>query len=606
MNMGYSILRALPLAALSFAIAGCPDENSNRPTGNTLGETDSATASVGDTENDTFDSESDSDADSDTSSDICLAHNCESDLECGGCSNGENTCYLPDKRCVACNPDTGDGCEAGEECTEFGQCVPEGLTCDTDDEGVPTIECNDDPDCAACDPDHQVCSAGRCVQCRGDATDACQSTEICVANECVAKCPTECSSNDECGECTTTDEDQSPLNACHNHQCAECSNTSSTPISCPNGEVCTDQGVCVPQCGIPGQSPGVCESDADCQGCEGDNTNCIIPINDDRGTCGPVASGCSDLGEGVVVLPEPFSQVTNACSDDPDCEGVGVQYNVGELLRELTGFNEIDDAIVEYPMSRCAELTVGSGGSSISCGICVPCEEDNDCQDLDIDEVAGDAFGPLGAVATALLLDQLFGPTEHVIHMFCQPVAAGYGACVPCPNLLSDCSVGGGGGGSGMCEHGVDEVGSPLDPMCGACAEAVCAVDDFCCNTEWDEVCVNAVDIYCTTGACHDQCDTGEALNPSCNECVETICDDDPYCCETEWDEVCVNAVDDFCGGECVGDGCSHDECSAGGALDSTCSDCATAVCDADPFCCETEWDTLCVEEAEGQAACSC
>ncbi len=538
MTMGTLNFRALPLAAFILGLSGCPDDGGSRPSGNTLGETDSAV-----TGGETFGTDGESESESDGASDICLAHNCESDLECGGCLDGKTTCYAPEKRCVACNPDTGSGCDAGETCTEFGDCVPEGLTCDVDGEGEPTITCNDDPDCAACDPDHQVCSAGACVQCRGDAEDACQSTEICVGTECVAKCPSDCSSNDDCSECTTTNTAATPLAACHNHQCSECSNTSSVPIACPNGELCTDQGVCVPQCGIPGQSPGACEQDSDCEGCEGDNTTCITPINDDRGECGPTASGCSDLGNGVVVLPEPFSQVTNACSDDPDCEGIGIQYNVGELLRDLTGFDEIDDAIVEYPMARCAELTVGTSGASISCGICVPCEVDNDCLDLDIDDVAGDAFGPLGAVATALLLDQLFGPSEHLIHMFCQPIAAGYGACVPCPNLLSDCSIGG-GGGSGMCEHEVEEVGSPLDPMCGACAESVCAVDGYCCEVEWDETCVNEVDLYCGSGDCHDECEVGPALNATCGECAADVCDEDPFCCETEWDELCVEEAE--------------------------------------------------------------
>ena len=29
------------------------------------------------------------------------------------------------------------------------------------------------------------------------------------------------------------------------------------------------------------------------------------------------------FGEGVVVLPPPFDAVTNLCSDDADCGGVG-------------------------------------------------------------------------------------------------------------------------------------------------------------------------------------------------------------------------------------------------------------------------------------------
>ena len=38
-------------------------------------------------------------------------------------------------------------------------------------------------------------------------------------------------------------------------------------------------------------------------------------------------------------------------------------------------------------------------------------------------------------------------------------------------------------------------------------------------------------------GGCHDQCETGEAMDPSCNECVSDICDNDPFCCQTAWDQ---------------------------------------------------------------------
>lgn len=586
-------------AVVGVSLSACGDDGDAGGTSNTLGETSSTTGDTGgEVESDTTveDTEVDpSDSDSDSASDICLLQNCEDDLECAGCTEGRTMCYAPDKRCVACDPESGEGCEEGLRCTEFGDCVDADLECPTDEEGVPTFECNDDPDCAACDPDHQVCAAGQCVQCRGDALDACQSTEACIGNVCVSKCPESCTTNEECSDCGTKN---APATACHNHTCAECSNSSSTPVACPNGEFCTDEGACAPLCGIPGQSPGVCESDDDCAGCRADNTNCIIPINADRGTCGPVASGCSDLGEGVAVLPEPYDQITNLCSDDPDCEGIGIQYNVGELLRDLTGIDEIDDANIFYPMAACADITVGVGNTSISCGVCVPCEENDDCNDIDIDQVAGDAFGPLGPIAAALLLDTLFGDNEHMIFMSCQPIAAGYGVCVPCPNLLNDCTDSGGSGG-GSCDHDVNTEGGPLDPSCGTCAAAVCEQDGFCCNTAWDEQCVNSVDIHCTDGACHDQCEVGEAMNPSCNQCVADICEADSWCCENEWDDLCVSRVADICNGECVGEGCAHSECTLGGALPSDCSSCATDVCNIDSICCDSEWDLWCVAEAE-------
>lgn len=40
---------------------------------------------------------------------------------------------------------------------------------------------------------------------------------------------------------------------------------------------------------------------------------------------------------------------------------------------------------------------------------------------------------------------------------------------------------------------------------------------------------------------------------------------------------------------------CAHDVCVAGGALSSTCDDCAAAVCAADSYCCTSAWDSTCV-----------
>ena len=47
------------------------------------------------------------------------------------------------------------------------------------------------------------------------------------------------------------------------------------------------------------------------------------------------------------------------------------------------------------------------------------------------------------------------------------------------------------------CPHGVCETGGPLDPSCGACEAAVCAVDPFCCDVAWDSICVGEADVLC-------------------------------------------------------------------------------------------------------------
>src|SRR5215203_3416125 len=87
---------------------------------------------------------------------ICVLHNCKADSDCGACSEGRKLCNLRDHRCVGCNIATGEGCSEGQICSDFGSCIPTGLTCDVDDRGVPTISCVSSIDCAACDGAHQV------------------------------------------------------------------------------------------------------------------------------------------------------------------------------------------------------------------------------------------------------------------------------------------------------------------------------------------------------------------------------------------------------------------------------------------------------------------
>jgi hypothetical protein len=55
-------------------------------------------------------------------------------------------------------------------------------------------------------------------------------------------------------------------------------------------------------------------------------------------------------------------------------------------------------------------------------------------------------------------------------------------------------------------------------------------------------------------------------------------------------------------------DTCEHDVCTEGGNLDSACNTCATAICQADEYCCNNSWDNLCtgaVEELCGVDACT-
>ncbi|WP_437662545.1 hypothetical protein [Sorangium sp. So ce1182] len=106
--------------------------------------------------------------------------------------------------------------------------------------------------------------------------------------------------------------------------------------------------------------------------------------------------------------------------------------------------------------------------------------------------------------------------------------------------------------------------GAPLRDGCSSVVTSVCAVDPYCCSTEWDGVCVSEVltvanNLMCPIPSCgHALCTEGDALTPSCDVppltssgCVKLICDQDPYCCSTAWDKTCVSEVQSVCGKTC-------------------------------------------------------
>src|SRR5262249_53406696 len=157
-----------------------------------------------------------------------------------------------------------------------------------------------------------------CVACTATDTSECQSTDLCSGGKCEPACPKTCHGDNDCSKCGTTDH---PAKACNAHKCSECSPT----YACPAGSKCNDNGVCIKLCGVDGMVKGTCDTDADCTGCglDADNYVCDFPINGGQhGTCKLAAAGCSDLGNGTVVLPDPFNKVTNTCSNDSDCSGV--------------------------------------------------------------------------------------------------------------------------------------------------------------------------------------------------------------------------------------------------------------------------------------------
>ncbi|NUN12242.1 MAG: CHRD domain-containing protein [Myxococcales bacterium] len=149
-------------------------------------------------------------------------------------------------------------------------------------------------------------------------------------------------------------------------------------------------------------------------------------------------------------------------------------------------------------------------------------------------------------------------------------------------------------------------------PGCGTfdCEACVCAADSFCCDTMWDDVCAGEAQTTCA-GQC--SCPPGDCCTassvPGCDNvaCTDCVCSLDTFCCDTAWDTLCVDAAgSEDCNASCL---CNSEDCcqphSSAGCDDADCSEC---VCNLDSFCCDVGWDNLCVATAgiECNAACSC
>jgi hypothetical protein len=112
-------------------------------------------------------------------------------------------------------------------------------------------------------------------------------------------------------------------------------------------------------------------------------------------------------------------------------------------------------------------------------------------------------------------------------------------------------------------------------------------------------------------GRCvEDLCDPGPPSLPlsiKCHSCAARICSVDPYCCNVDWDWICVDEVESVCETPCGP--CQHSVCEAGPPLDvDTCAGSGEepwieAVCAADSVCCTDVWDGLCVALAEDAGA---
>lgn len=221
-----------------------------------------------------------------------------------------------------------------------------------------------------------------------------------------------------------------------------------------------------------------------------------------------------------------------------------------------------------------------------------------------------------------------------------------------------------------ICDNGIDDDGDGMvDCADNSCAEAeACAEDpedpkEICTNQKDDdgdgmvdcmdpdcrhlphcappvEICDNQTDddndgdTDCEDDDCsqhaacrpQDSCcqahDTPGCADPEVEACV---CAQNSYCCEMQWDDVCVAQVEQFGCGQCLpqteidcGNGIDDDGDGLKDCMDPDCSGVASCSCDqAHPspgcgdtaveacvcsqncYCCEMAWDSVCVAQAQ-------
>jgi hypothetical protein len=163
------------------------------------------------------------------------------------------------------------------------------------------------------------------------------------------------------------------------------------------------------------------------------------------------------------------------------------------------------------------------------------------------------------------------------------------------------CEVCGGGAGTGDC------CAANPTPGCEdeTCNDAVCAVDPFCCGNSWDATCAAmAAGICGICGAAEGDCCAANGMQGcSDDQCVFELCGNDGMpvddtCCTEAWDQACADQAANLCGvcGAVIPSNC----CEANGGQGCDDVTCETAICEFDPYCCDTAWDGLCAGEGLG------
>ncbi len=462
---------------------------------------------------------------------------------------------------AACNTNCtlsscGDGIvngAAGEECDDGGESAECNTNCTLSScgdgivNGAAGEECDDGGESPACNADCTLASGGgpRCGDGSVDAGEECDDGGESAA--CNANCtPASCGDgivNETAGEECDDRGESSACNAnCTPASCGDSIVNETAGEECdpdpPDEMICTDEclrtGSCCAANGTPGCEDAacreaVCAVDPYCCGqdegvgfwddecVQGAIDLCGLGVdNDDCASTSAVVDGIT-----------PFGNLC-AMTDGPEDEGTCafLQADVWFCYTaSCTGFATISLCESERDYDTMMAVYEGCGcpaGGSLQCS-------DDDCG---LDRQSRLVFEVEEGQSFTIRIGGYPNPPENKRGQGTMSITCG--AEDPCGPGAGDCFAENGTPG---CED--------LD-----CCREICAQDPYCCDFEWDDLCVGTAWGLCGEGFA--ACETNDEPcavphdTPGCSDqdCCQTVCESDLFCCMVEWDQFCADAAD--------------------------------------------------------------
>lgn len=265
-----------------------------------------------------------------------------------------------------------------------------------------------------------------------------------------------------------------------------------------------------------------------------------------------VALGPFVLGGGCIV-PLSFEQEaapSGVTAADEAGETTDARAPTGEADATTTGPDGAASSTAEDDAPEDLRLDVGAGsdagtGTSGAPDRPPPPDDPNQPNDGDCCEAApGTGCGDPAIAACVCAVD---------------PVCCDDGWDALCVDHVEDLGCGGCGFGPAALDGG-GCCAAHADPSCAdeEIAACVCAGDPYCCDIVWDQVCVDAVTASgcgtCDAEGAEDALPIADCCTPmqgpGCPdpELEACVCAMDAFCCESAWDELCADEAVGYCG----------------------------------------------------------